>query len=156
MDVHRLGEGRGFLVAGQVVLSQPGSPCLRCLGIVTDQALEDEARAYGAAGSKPQVVWPNGLLASSAVGLVIALVTPWHQRSKLGAYLSYDGNTGTVSEGMRFTRLTAIECLHYPPSAVGEAGFDIRSLAGQEKHNVSARESMPARLLAALMRIWRR
>jgi hypothetical protein len=32
MDVHKLGAGHGQLVAGQVVLSEPGSPCLRCMG----------------------------------------------------------------------------------------------------------------------------
>jgi len=52
--VHEI--GAEFLIAGQVVLSSPGYPCLRCLGIVTDAALEQEAKRYGAAGSRPQVV----------------------------------------------------------------------------------------------------
>lgn len=54
-----------------------GGPCLRCLGIVTEETLDEEGRNYGAAGGKPQVVWPNGLLASTAVGLFMPLVTPW-------------------------------------------------------------------------------
>lgn len=33
--------------------------------------LELEAQTYHAAGARPQVVWPNGVLASTAVGLVI-------------------------------------------------------------------------------------
>ena len=44
MDVHKLDGGHGHLVAGQVVLSEPGSPCLRCMGIVTDAALAEESR----------------------------------------------------------------------------------------------------------------
>src|SRR6185437_11827500 len=79
MDVHHLEETGEYLVAGQVVLSGPGTPCLRCLGIVTEEALEEEGRTYGDAGSKPQVVWPNGVLASTAVGLLMQLVTPWHR-----------------------------------------------------------------------------
>ncbi|WP_457324405.1 HesA/MoeB/ThiF family protein, partial [Roseateles sp. P5_E11] len=67
MDVHKV--GAGFLISGQVVLITPGSPCLRCMGLVTEEALAQEARNYGAAGGKPQVVWPNGVLASTAVGL---------------------------------------------------------------------------------------
>lgn len=73
MDVHKV--GAGFLISGQVVLITPGSPCLRCMGLVTDEALAQEARNYGAAGGKPQVVWPNGVLASTAVGLFTQLIS---------------------------------------------------------------------------------
>ncbi|TPL27337.1 ThiF family adenylyltransferase [Mesorhizobium sp. B2-4-8] len=128
MDVHHLGDTSGYLVAGQVVLSQPGSPCLRCLGIVTEGALAEEARSYGAAGGRPQVVWPNGVLASLAVGLAVQLVAPWYRRQRLGAYLSYDGNTGKVVESPRFLRQAEVDCVHYPPTAVGDMTFDIRRL----------------------------
>ncbi len=126
MDVHKLEAGHGHLVAGQVVLSQPGSPCLRCLGIVTEEALAEEARKYGAAGGRPQVVWSNGVLASLAVGLVVQMVTPWNRRARAGAYLTFDGNTGLVSEADRFRRWSAPSCPHYPPAAVGDLSFDIR------------------------------
>ncbi|TGQ70848.1 ThiF family adenylyltransferase [Mesorhizobium sp. M00.F.Ca.ET.186.01.1.1] len=126
MDVHHLGDTGGYLVAGQVVLSQPGSPCLRCLGIVTEGALAEEARNYGAAGGRPQVVWPNGVLASLAVGLAVQLVAPWQRRQRLGAYLSHDGNTGKVVEAPRFMRQSELVCSHYPPPAVGDMTFDIR------------------------------
>ena len=33
-----------FLISGQVVLTGPGQPCLRCLGIVTEEGLAQEAR----------------------------------------------------------------------------------------------------------------
>ncbi len=125
MDVHKLSAGLGYLVAGQVALSVGGGPCLRCLGIVTDAALAEEARNYGAAGGRPQVVWANGVLASTAVGLVVQLLTPWSQRERLGAYLVYDGNTGVVSEGDRFRRWRG-PCSHYPETAVGDLSFDIR------------------------------
>lgn len=125
MDVHRLQSGHGYLVAGQVTLSMSGGPCLRCLGVVTDQALSDEARRYGAAGGKPQVVWSNGVLASSAVGLVIRLLAPWCASERVGAYLVYDGNSGSVKDGDRFRRWQG-PCSHYPATAVGNFAFDVR------------------------------
>lgn len=131
MDVHKLDGGHGHLVAGQVILSEPGSPCLRCMGIVTDAALAEESRRYGAAGGRPQVVWSNGVLASLAVGLVVQLITPWSRRIKLGAYLSYDGNSGLVTEAERFRRWSA-SCTHYPNAAVGDMSFDIRKYIAAE------------------------
>ncbi|WP_448044350.1 HesA/MoeB/ThiF family protein [Bradyrhizobium liaoningense] len=131
MDVHKLGCGNGHLVAGQVVLSEPGSPCLRCMGIVTDAALAEESRKYGAAGGRPQVVWSNGVLASLTVGLVVQMVAPWCRRGKPGAYLAYDGNSGLVTEAERFRRWSA-PCAHYPNAAVGDMTFDIRKyMAGK-------------------------
>jgi peptidoglycan hydrolase-like protein with peptidoglycan-binding domain len=129
MDVHKL--GHGHLVAGQVVLSEPGSPCLRCMGIVTDAALAEESRKDGAAGGRPQAVWSNGVLASLAVGLVVQMVTPWSRRAKPGAYLSYDGNSGLVTEAERFRRWSA-SCTHYPNAAVGDTTFDIRKFMASE------------------------
>jgi molybdopterin-synthase adenylyltransferase len=66
MDVHWVEDG--FVVGGQVALSMPEGPCLRCMGIVDDRSLALEAQMYGAAGGRPQVVWPNGVLAALAVG----------------------------------------------------------------------------------------
>lgn len=157
MDVHHLEDASGYLVAGQVVLSQPGSPCLRCLGIVTEGALAEEARNYGAAGGRPQVVWPNGVLASLAVGLAVQLVTPWYKRQRLGAYLTYDGNTGKVFEAPRFLRQAELECVHYPPCAVGDMSFDIRTIDAEgSERNLRARYWW-VRLLAFLRsRLFRR
>lgn len=124
MDVHRT--SGGYLIAGQVVLSSPGTPCLRCLGVVTDKALEREAMNYGAAGGHPQVVWPNGVLASTAVGLLMQLVTPWHDRPVAGAYMAYDGNRHTMGPSDRLVRAQARPCLHYPFYETGDPGFDVR------------------------------
>lgn len=122
MDVHEV--PRGFLVAGQVALSFVGGPCLRCLGIVTDDALADEARQYGAAGENPQVVWPNGVLASTAVGLAVQTLTPWQPTPIETAFLQYDGNTGTISESYRLAHWSG-HCPHYPADQRGDPGFRI-------------------------------
>ena len=59
MDVH---ESSGeFSISGQVMLSLPGKPCMRCMGLITEEALAQEAAKYGAAGARPQVVWPKFL-----------------------------------------------------------------------------------------------
>lgn len=125
MDVHQVGSR--YLVAGQVVLSLPGCPCLRCLGIVTNEALEEEGRNYGAAGGKPQVVWPNGVLASSAIGLFMQLVTPWHDDLPLGECLEYDGNLHSVQRSDRMRRLRERACPHRPVAELGNPSFDIRN-----------------------------
>lgn len=125
MDVHKVG-GR-FLIAGQVVLTLPGGPCLRCMGVVTEAALATEARLYGAAGGKPQVVWPNGVLASTAVGLFTQLVCPWHDKPMAAAYLEYDGNKHTISPSMRLAAFGNRPCSHYNVDETGETRFDIRA-----------------------------
>jgi molybdopterin-synthase adenylyltransferase len=130
MDVHRLDE-KDFLISGQVALSAPGGPCLRCLGIVTEKALEDEARAYGDAGRKPQVVWSNGVLASSAVGIAISLLTPWFRKTPFSRYLTYDGNTGVMAEGDRLKKWGSKTCVHYPAHHVGDPTFDIRKMKAE-------------------------
>lgn len=111
MDVHKVGEDS--YIAGQVVLSLPGELCLRCLGFITDELLAREAARYGAAGGRPQVIWPNGLLASAAVGLFIQLITPWHRNPIATAYLEYDGNSHTVKECPRLTTMRERVCHHF-------------------------------------------
>src|SRR3546814_9705081 len=90
MDVHSVGDH--YVVSGQVILSSPGEPCLRCFGLVTDEALEAEGARYGDAGGRPQVVWPNGVLASTATGLMVQALTPWHSKPLESVCLEYDGN----------------------------------------------------------------
>lgn len=73
------------------------------------------------------------MLASLAVGLVVELITPWSRRTRPGAYLSYDGNSGLVVEAERFRRWSA-SCTHYPHAAVGDMAFDIRKfMVGEAK-----------------------
>ncbi len=129
MDVHEMGDH--FMVAGQVVLSVPGAPCLRCLGIVTEEALENEGRNYGAAGGKPQVVWPNGVLASTAMGLFMQLVVPWHSSLPAGECLEYDGNMHTVHRSDRMRLLRGRLCPHRSTMDLGDPTFDIRRFVNE-------------------------
>ncbi|HEY4261729.1 MAG TPA: ThiF family adenylyltransferase, partial [Schlesneria sp.] len=125
MDVHDLGANK-YLIGGQVVLSMPGKPCLRCYGMITDEKLALEASKYGAAGSLPQVVWSNGVLASTAVGLAVQLLTPWFKEPPQSVYLDYDGNRGTLTPNDRMGQLRNKVCPHHPPEETGDALFDVR------------------------------
>ena len=116
MDVH--GTERP-VIGGQVILSSPSGLCMRCMGFLTDEKLAQEAARYGKAGARPQVVWPNGVLASTAVGLAVDLVTNWTRKHRSHAYLVYDGNEGTVQESVTLRKLKG-NCPHYTSSDVGD------------------------------------
>ncbi len=117
MDLH--GKERP-VIGGQVILSSPGGLCMRCMGFLTDERLGEEAARYGNAGARPQVVWPNGVLASTAVGLAVDIVTNWTKRTPPYAYYSYDGNLGTLTESITLKNLTMTACPHFPESDVGD------------------------------------
>jgi hypothetical protein len=122
LDVHAV-DGEPPQMAGQVILSMPGGPCMTCLGFLTEQKLAQEAAAYGAAGVRPQVVWANGVLASTAVGIAINLLTGWAGKESV-LYFSYDANTGTVAPHARLPYLKrSAPCPHYPLAEVGEPRF---------------------------------
>ena len=119
MDVN-LVEGEPPRMAGQVILSMPGGPCLFCLGFLTEERLAQEAARYGAAGGRPQVVWPNGVLASTAISVVMDLVTGWTRKQDRVVYLSYDGNTGELKPHVRLRYLHVHGCHHYGAADLGD------------------------------------
>lgn len=108
-------------IYGQVVLSLPGHACLQCAGVITDNTLGREVQNYGKAGPQPQVVWPNGVLASSAVGHCVSLVTGWSGKEELPVRVDYLGSTGTVAESAIWKSLRGIACPHYPLDQAGES-----------------------------------
>lgn len=121
IDVHKAPNGQPHL-AGQVILSMPGAPCLHCMGFLTEKNLAEEAAQYGAAGGRPQVVWPNGIVASTAVGGLVDLLTDWTKSLRSSIYQCYDGNRGILFENTRAPYFPKT-CTHYPLSAVGAAVF---------------------------------
>jgi hypothetical protein len=90
------------------------------MGFLTDEKLAQEAARYGDAGARPQVVWPNGLLASTAVGLAVDLVTNWTRRERAYEYLVYDGNEGTLKQSLTLRNFDFTGCPHFPTSDVGD------------------------------------
>lgn len=120
MDVH-LVEDKPH-ITGQVILSMPGGPCMKCLGFLNDRKLREEATRYGAAGERPQVVWTNGVLASVAVGILVDLVTGWRGFRGTCEYLHYDGNSHELSRSPRIEYVPTT-CAHFPLDKIGEPGF---------------------------------
>ena len=110
MDVH--GEEGRYFISGQVIASLPGQPCMRCMGFITDAALAAENARYGAAGGHPQVVWPNGVLASTAIGIFMALRTPWNDQIPPPIFIEYDGNRCTTAPSPKLKYLAAGVCRH--------------------------------------------
>jgi len=111
MDVHDL--GTQFAVSGQVILSMPGELCMKCMGFLREDLLAREAENYDVAGSRPQVIWPNGVLASLAVGIFVQLMTPWNKNYRRVWYLEYDGNLQTVATSNRLEYLKEKKCNHF-------------------------------------------
>jgi molybdopterin-synthase adenylyltransferase len=68
---------------------------------------------YGAAGARPQVIWPNGVLASVAVGIFVQLVTPWQGNHQKLVYLEYDGNRQCIAESNRLQYVRDKACPHF-------------------------------------------
>ena len=122
MDVVQIGMEPPRM-AGQVILSMPGAPCMFCLGFLREELLALEASRYGTAGDRPQVVWSNGVLASIAVGIGIELLTGWTRAVSPSYYLSYDGNMGWLSPHVRLSFLTNGACPHFPLSDAGDPVF---------------------------------
>lgn len=128
MDVHQVSSGYG--IAGQVALSMPDGHCLWCHGILTEERLAQEQRKYGAAGGRPQVIWPNGVLASIAVGHAVSLLLPWNTDLPLSSLIEYDGNRHISRPGARLQFLKDVPCPHYKgQGSVGDPFFSIDDLS---------------------------
>lgn len=121
MDVHKEGD-EPYSISGQVILSMPGMPCMTCMGFITEKKLSIEAAKYGKVGGRPQVVWPNGILASTAIGVFVDIVNGWSGNKDIPVYLSYDGNSGIINEHVRLKHCDK-ECNHYHLSEIGKPMF---------------------------------
>jgi molybdopterin-synthase adenylyltransferase len=120
MDVVRL--GNSHRIVGQVAVSSPGCPCLRCMAIISEDHLRDEANHYGDAGPR------HGLLASTAISLFVQLVTPWHPNSTETAYCEYNGNDNILSPSPRTEYVRASPCMHFRNQDLGDPFFRLDSI----------------------------
>ena len=120
MDVH--GTDGNFNITGQVILSLPDQPCMRCFGFITDERLAEEAQKYGEAGGKPQVVWPNGVLASTAIAKFMQLVLPWNSTMAPPLFTEYDGNR-LLLQASNKVAVARSACHHYAGGALGDVDW---------------------------------
>jgi molybdopterin-synthase adenylyltransferase len=114
MDVNKF--ENGYQICGQIIMSVPGSHCMRCFGFITEKLLAMEAGNYGSVGGRPQVSWPNGTLACTAVGMAMSYLLPWHSQLRCERYLEYDGNMMTIKPNSRLIHLRGATCQHYTVS----------------------------------------
>jgi hypothetical protein len=119
MDVHKSRTGQ-FEIYGQVILSMPGEPCMHCMNFLNEAVLGEEAKKYGAAGSKPQVVWSNGLLCSAAVGVAVDLLTDWSKTFREAVYLSLTGSSLSLTPDKRLPVVRGLRCPHFPLNQTGD------------------------------------
>lgn len=110
-------------MGGQIMLSVPGGPCMACLGFLNEGNLKRDGERYGDAGPNPQVVWSNGILASTAVGIAVDLLTGWTRSEKEVVYLSFDGNASTLTPHIRLQYFGTRQCTHYPIEVCGDPVF---------------------------------
>jgi molybdopterin-synthase adenylyltransferase len=102
MEIRSAGE-RLAVADGQVIVSRPGQPCLRCW-FITDPVLEREKRerppGYDRnpdAPGDPQVVSMNGVLASEACNGVLDLITGYSGgRRGSKSFWQYEGRAGQL------------------------------------------------------------
>lgn len=109
-------------ICGQAIVSMPGEPCMTCLQFLTEENLAKDAQGYGA-GSQPQVVWPNGVLASTAVGYAVALLTGWSGAAFPTRRLDHRGSLLTVQSSNLAVAIGNGRCKHYPLGQAGDAVF---------------------------------
>ena len=130
MDVHQVDPSEPPRMGGQVIVSMPGGPCMHCLGYLNDEKLAREAADYGDVGGRPQVVFANGVLASTAVGLAVDLATGW-SGAQSTVFLSYDGNRSTLTPDPRLKYLADEACSHYPLPQAGPPRWTTVSATGR-------------------------
>ena len=132
MDVTQVAPS-SFAVAGQMIMTRPDGPCMRCLGFITDERVNAEENRYGDAGINPQVVWTNGTLASLAVGAFVKLLTPWFPVSESYAWLELDGNAQTVTPSKQPKYMPRHDrCAHHSgPEDLGDPFFSMSGPAHQ-------------------------
>ena len=121
MDIYKIDDLK-YSMSGQIILSMPGTACMKCYGYITEEDLGKEHAKYGDAGGRPQVVWANGVLASSAIGILVDLVTEWAASKDKLIYLSYYGNSGHLIDNIR-KRFAPKKCEHYPLEMLGPPIF---------------------------------
>ena len=124
MDISEVGPNH-FAVAGQMIVSLPGGPCMRCLGFLTQDRLDQEENRYGDAGINPQVVWTNGTLASIAVGAFVKLVTPWFDDQQDFEWLELDGNRQTITPSEQPQYVLRGLCTHFGTRDLGDPFFNL-------------------------------
>jgi hypothetical protein len=128
MDITKLSD-QHYAVAGQMIASLPGQPCMKCLGFLTQDRLDREENEYGAAGGVPQVIWTNSTLASLAIGTFVRMFAPWFPYTTNYEWLELDGNSQTVSPSQQPIFNINGPCRHFSVKELGDPFFDVTTVS---------------------------
>jgi molybdopterin-synthase adenylyltransferase len=103
-----------YVMRGQVIASLPNKPCMWCMEFLNSEKLGQEAAKYGESGHRPQVIWSNGVLSSTAVHVGMNLLTNWTGRlDHQTLYYEYDGNKGIVRPHIHYEKHLRDTCPHH-------------------------------------------
>jgi len=109
-------------IRGQAILSMPGELCMHCLQFLTGRNLAEEVQRYDKS-PQPQVVWPNGTLASSAIGYALGMLTAWSGENRPVCRIDYRGSALGLTPAPIAEMLRGKVCPHYPLSQAGDPIF---------------------------------
>lgn len=109
-------------IRGQIILSMPGDICMHCLQFLTPANLAEDVQVYDK-DPQPQVVWPNGVLASSAIGYAMGLLTGWSGPSIPSVRMDYRGSQMTLAPSNMAAALKGHTCPHFPLSHCGDPRY---------------------------------
>lgn len=95
---------------GQVVLSHPKGLSFRCYNFCNEDDLSRDDKGYGNVGIRPQVIWPNSILAGIAVGVAVELFSNWTKKDNfVNFYKHLDGNNFKVFDHILLEKAERIE-----------------------------------------------
>lgn len=109
-------------IRGQVIATVPGGLCMHCLQFLTAQNLAEDVQRYDTT-PEPQVVWSNGVLASTAMGMAMALLTGWTGAEHPVCRVDYRGSALTITPSNFVHALGSYRCPHFPLNEVGDPTF---------------------------------
>ncbi len=115
-------ENRAPEIRGQVILSMPGELCMHCIQFLTEANISEDVQQYDK-DPQPQVIWPNGVLASNAIGYALGLLTGWSGASRPSCRVDYRGSQMTMTPSNMVAALSGCNCKHYPLSQCGAPIF---------------------------------
>ena len=110
MDVIEQDENK-FSIIGQVFISHPGNLCMKCFNFFRKN--HEREGEYGDAGPKPQVVFPNGILASNAINLFVKMISSSYGYNGINIFKIYNSSNDDFLNHPLLENLKNKKCSHY-------------------------------------------
>ena len=138
--VARSADECGMRVGGQIAVVTPDGPCLRCMGLVTDervQASRERRQGYADQEPDPQVVSLNGTVGSEAVTAALMLLAGDDRLAPRRRY-AYPPGLLTEVTARRREECPACRAALLPPVPDGQASHESEPDPPRPRRNVKA------------------